>query len=161
MRLLALSLIAMARLLPRRSARTWHPPDPTPAGHETPPDVVPQVALVRPYVLAEELRREQQAWQQLCADLAEWSGSEPPVDPEPGSGPGPAPELPRRTPGEHAPLPSDPGRPAPAASPEPPSAQTLQHVLEGLQGLQGRDIATAEPAENEKAPTMPLVVVQP
>ena len=109
---------------------------------------VPEPSRVRPYLIAEELRR--QAAGERAGII--WVEATRPAPDAP-------PELPRRTPGEHAPPPPDPDRPVPAVSPAPPSTHTLQHVLEGLQGLQNLGTATADPAENEDPSTMPLAVI--
>ena len=164
-RLLSLLVTVLALALPSRRPVTPRP-RPTPPLPESPwrdlalpiasPGYrdglrpVPEPSRVRPYLIAEELRR--QAAGKRAGII--WVEATRPAPDAP-------PELPRRTPGEHAPPPPDPDRPVPAASPAPPSAHTLQHVLEGLQGLQGRDIATAEPAENEDEdpPTIPLAVI--
>lgn len=120
---------------------------------------VPEPARVRPYWIAEELRRERCVVQAGVSWLAAHdpdSVPEPAQEPAPGPVPGPPPdpELPRRVPGEHAPPPMDPRLAAP------PSDETLRQVLQGLQDLQGFDTATNRAGEYTDPPTWPLAVIR-
>ena len=151
-RLLTLLLTGLVLVLPYRQSSRRRPVTPRPR------PVPPVPARVRPYLIAEELRRERCAVQ---AGLSWLAAHDPDPVPEPAPGPAqepaPGPELPRRVPGEHAPPLPDPRLAVPAASTGPPSAETLQHVLAGLQGL---DIGTEEKNEIEDPPTVPLAVIR-